>query len=280
METKKQDRTADGLVLENEAQLPAARPQRAMRRNAVATAPMSSGSVTPSELLRHALDSGADLDRLEKLMDLQQRYEADQARKAFADDMARFKQKPLLIVKDKHVSFKTEKGRTDYDHATIGNVVDVIVPQLAEFGFSHRWDIDQRDGLVVVTCVITHRLGHSQETTLMAAPDASGGKNGIQSVISAKSYLERHTLLAATGAATRDQLDDDGVRAELDTSLADKWIGKAKAAESSAALETIWNEGLAEINESGQKAAYDEFKTAVLARKKVFTPVSQPGDAK
>lgn len=192
-----------------------------------AVAQQSPGAVTPAELLRHALDSGADLDRLEKLMDLQQKYEANEARKAFADDMARFKMKPLTIVKDKSVSFKTDKGRTEYDHATIGNVVEVIVPQLAEFGFSHRWDLEQRDGQVIVTCVITHRLGHSQSTTLMAAPDSSGGKNGIQSVISAKTYLQRHTLLAATGAATRDQMDDDGAQAELQQMAADMRPGAA-----------------------------------------------------
>lgn len=184
----------------------------AAERNQVAP---QAGAVTPVDLLRHALDSGADLDRLEKLMGLQERYEENQARKAFADDMARFKAKPLVILKDKQVSFKTDKGRTEYMHATIGNVVDVIVPALAEFGFSHRWDLEQRDGLVIVTCVITHRMGHSQKTTLFANPDSSGGKNGIQSVISAKTYLERHTLTAATGVATKDQEDDDGERAEL-----------------------------------------------------------------
>lgn len=170
--------------------------------------------VTPTDLLIHAMNSGADLDRLDRLMDLQMRYEADQARKAFADDMARFKAVPLTISKDKQVSFKTDKGRTEYMHATIGNVVSIVVPVLAEFGFAHRWDVEQRDGLVIVTCVITHRMGHSQSTTLMANPDSSGGKNAIQSVISAKSYLERHTLLAATGLATKDQVDDDGQLAE------------------------------------------------------------------
>lgn len=197
------------------------------------------GAVTPADLLRIAVDKGADLDRLEKLMDLQQRWEADAARKAFADDMARFKAKPLEIIKDKEVEYGEGRSKTRYTHATIGNVVDVIVPALAEFGFSHRWDLEQRDGQVIVTCVITHRLGHCQKTTLMAAPDSSGGKNGIQSVISAKTYLERHTLLAATGAATRDQLDDDGERAEMrqmaaemrpKTKLSEKGFERALAA--------------------------------------------------
>lgn len=172
--------------------------------------------VTPGDLLRHALDSGADLDRLEKLMDLQVRYEADLARKAFSDDMARFKAHPLEIVKDKRVGYEDRDGNlVGYWHATIGNVVQVVVPALAGFGFSHRWDVEQRDGLVIVTCVITHRLGHSQSTTLMASPDNSGKKNAIQSIISTKTYLERHTLLAATGLATKDSEDDDGQSAGI-----------------------------------------------------------------
>lgn len=200
-------------VIDNGAEAPALQIQSQSSRSLAA--------VTPADLLRIAVDSGADLDRLEKLMSLQERWEADQARKAFADDMARFKQKPIVIIKDNLVSYGEGRNKTEYMHATIGNVVDVIVPQLAEFGFSHRWDLEQRDGQVIVTCVITHRLGHCQKTTLMAAPDASGGKNGIQSVISAKTYLERHTLLAATGAATRDQMDDDGAAAEMQQMAAD-----------------------------------------------------------
>ena len=171
-------------------------------------------TTTPADLLKHALDNGADLDRLEKLMALQHRWEADQARKAYAEDMARFKFKPLSIYKDKHVRFKTSTGVTEYDHATIGNVCEVIISALAEFGFSHRWQPTQADGQVIVECIITHRLGHSEITRLQASPDSSGGKNGIQSIMSAKTYLERHTLLSAVGMATKDQPDDDGAGAE------------------------------------------------------------------
>jgi hypothetical protein len=225
-----------------------------------------SSAVTPGDLLRYALESGADLDRLEKLMDLQQRHEANEARKAFADDMARFKANPPEIFKDKHVSFKTDKGRTEYDHATIGNVTQSIVAALAQHGFSHRWDLEQKDGQVIVECVITHRMGHSQSTRLQASPDASGGKNGIQSIVSAKTYLERHTLLAATGLATKDQVDDDGA-GSLDTTLADNWIAKVKAAPTDAEVVNVWNVGVAVIEKAGDKHAYTEFKDAVAARR-------------
>lgn len=170
---------------------------------------------TPADLLRYALDSGADLDRLERLMKMQREYEDNEARKAFVAAMAEFKKNPPIIYKDKHVEFKTEKGYTAYDHATIGNVVEKIVAALAEHGFSHRW-IPKRGegGMMKIICVITHRLGYSEETELEAGLDQSGGKNNIQAMISTKSYLERHSLLAATGLATKDTPDDDGRSAE------------------------------------------------------------------
>lgn len=234
-----------------------------------AVAQQSSGAVTPAELLRYALDSGADLDRLEKLMDLQERHEANQARKAFADDMARFKEHPITIIKDKTVDYGEGAKRTIYDHATIGNVVEKIVPALAQYGFSHRWDLEQNNGQVIVTCVITHKLGHSQSTTLMAAPDASGGKNGIQSVISAKTYLERHTLLAATGLATKDQEDDDAVRAEMQQMAADmrapqpkRKIGEKGFAAALAAIKA-GTYTLAEIEDANELT--DEQRIAAIA---------------
>jgi len=170
-----------------------------------------SHTTTPADLLRLAVEQNADLDKLEKLMDLQTRWEADQARKAYVEAMASFKTEPLAIVKDKHVSFQTAKGKTEYEHATIGNVTNVICAALGKYGFSHRWNTEQHDGgRIVVTCIITHKLGHSESTTLKAGADDSGGKNNIQSIASTVTYLQRYTLLAATGLATSDQLDDDG----------------------------------------------------------------------
>lgn len=236
---------------------------------------VQSGAVTPADLLRYALDKGADLDRLEKLMEIQQRHEANEARKAFADDMARFKLKPLSISKDKHVSFKTDKGRTEYDHATIGNVCDVIIGALAEFGFSHRWVPSQESGQCIVDCVITHRLGHEQHTVLKAAPDSTGGKNGIQSIISANTYLSRHSLLMAVGMATKDQIDDDGAGAGESgeglglpkRSLAEEWLGKVAAAPTDADVVKVWDAGIVAIERAKDRDAYAAFKAAVGARR-------------
>lgn len=170
-------------------------------------------SVTPMHMLQIAVEQGADLDKLEKLMALQERWEANEAKKAFVRAMTAFKAEPIEIVKDKHVSYTTTKGTTEYKHATLSSVVDAASPVLSKYGLSHNWKTSQDNGIITVSCVITHELGHSESTSLSAAADASGGKNSIQAVSSTVSYLERYTFLAATGLTTKDQ-DDDAQSAE------------------------------------------------------------------
>jgi hypothetical protein len=157
------------------------------------------------------LQAGGNIEQLNSILDLQLRWEANEARKAFMDDMTEFKKNPPSILKDKRVSFKTSTGITSYDHATIGEACDKIIAAAAAHGFSHRWVPSQGEsGQMVVTCVITHRLGHSEETRLEGPKDVSGGKNAIQSIVSTNTYLQRHSLLMAFGFATKDQPDDDG----------------------------------------------------------------------
>jgi hypothetical protein len=164
---------------------------------------------TPGDLLRIALESGADLDRLERLMDLQAKWEAGEARKAWVKAMTEFKAEPLEIFKRKQVAFNDVK----YKHAELSDVADVVVPAMARHGLSHRWDVKQEAGRIIVTCTVTHAAGHSESVTMDAAPDDSGKKNNIQKVASAVTYLQRYTLLASTGLATKSEHDDDGAGA-------------------------------------------------------------------
>ncbi|TDV04652.1 ERF family protein [Paraburkholderia caballeronis] len=165
---------------------------------------------TPADLLRIAVENGADLDRLEKLMQLQERWEAHEARKAFVTAMAAFKREPIEIYKRKQVGYKTKEGDfVGYKHAELSDVTDAIAPAMARHGLSFDWDIHQANGTITVDCVVTHVLGHAKKVTMTGAPDTSGKKNLIQQAASTITYLQRYTLLAVTGMSTKDE-DDDG----------------------------------------------------------------------
>ena len=162
----------------------------------------------PSQLIQMAIEKGGiDLDKLEKLLTLQERYDAMEANKAYNKAMSEFKAHPPKIDKDKTVSY----GNTKYNHASLANVTEKINGELSKYGLSASWSVKQ-NGTISVTCKITHVKGHSEETTLTAASDTSGSKNAIQAIGSTLTYLERYTLLALTGLATFDG-DDDGATA-------------------------------------------------------------------
>ena len=163
---------------------------------------------SPAAMIRMAVEGKADLDKLEKLLNLQERFEANEARKAYHAAMAEFKANPPKIGKDKKVSFATSVGKTSYNHASLYNVVEKISVELSKHGLSASWSTKQ-NGAIMVTCKITHIKGHSEETTLSASADNSGSKNAIQAIGSTITYLERYTLLALTGLATYE-MDDDG----------------------------------------------------------------------
>jgi len=164
--------------------------------------------VSPLGLLQMAVQQKANVDQLTKLLELHERWQAGQACQAFHAAMAKLKQRPPKILKNKHSIL----DGMEYDHATLDHVTEAITESLSAVGITHRWIVSQFNE-IAVTCVLTHEMGHREETTLSALPDTSGSKNSIQAIGSTVTYLERYTLLAATGMAPAGT-DNDGRSAD------------------------------------------------------------------
>ncbi|GER16726.1 hypothetical protein VCH24_17330 [Variovorax boronicumulans] len=181
---------------------------------ALAVQPNTDLAVGPMAQAMQALKMGLSLADMRELLALQKEHEANEARKAYVADMAAYKLNPPQILKDKTVFFESAKGVTTYDHATLGAVCEQIISTAAAHGFSHRWvPSPAPDGKHAITCVITHRLGHSEETRLEGPRDDTGNKNPLQAVQSTNTFLSRYSLLMSFGFAPKDQPDDDGASA-------------------------------------------------------------------
>jgi hypothetical protein len=166
--------------------------------------------VTPMELIQRASAQGASIEQMQQLFELKLRVEADEARKAFHQAMAKFKQNPPRIYKN----VTKKAGNIDLCYASLDNVVEVITPVLSAVSIRHRWEVKQDSALISVSCVLSHDLGHCEVTTLTAPADSSGSKNSIQAIASTVTYLQRYTLLAATGMAAAGMDDDAGTVAK------------------------------------------------------------------
>lgn len=164
----------------------------------------------PGALIALALEKQADPEVIKKMMDLQERWEANTAKKAFVRAMTAYKQEaPAVLKKLGKVDFTSQKGRTCYSYANLGQIVQEVTALLGKHGLSATWQTAQEGNNITVTCHITHEAGHRESVTLTAPADESGNKNRIQAIGSAVTYLQRYTLMAALGIATTDA-DDDG----------------------------------------------------------------------
>ncbi|KKL54902.1 hypothetical protein LCGC14_2260750, partial [marine sediment metagenome] len=162
------------------------------------------GAVTPMRMLQIAVEKGQDLEKIEKLMELERRWKADQAREAYYVALAEFKKQPIIVTKDK----RNDQYGSMY--TTIGNLVNTVNAAMAPFGLNARWTIDQAEA-ITVTCILSHTLGHSESVSMSGPPDESGSKNKLQQIKSTVTYLELSTFQAVTGVVSQDgNTDDDG----------------------------------------------------------------------
>jgi hypothetical protein len=166
---------------------------------------------TPADLISQAIDKGLGVDELGKLLDLQERWEANQARKAFFESFTNFQCDCPDLRKTKLVAFNT----TQYKYAPLADITRQINPLLKKYELSYRWEIKDNATEITVTCLVSHIQGHTEKTSMMAAPDLSGAKNPIQGRGSAIEYLKRYTLIGALGLSTADS-DIDGRLPEVD----------------------------------------------------------------
>ena len=159
----------------------------------------------PTNLIAQAIEKGADIATLEKLMALQERWEATQARKHFFSALSEFQKKCPVLKKTKLVSFKD----TRYRYAPLSEITKSIQSLIGICGLTYRWEIKEDATNITVTCIVTHSGGHSETTSMTSIADNTGSKNAIQARGSTITYLERYTLLGALGISSADT-DLDG----------------------------------------------------------------------
>lgn len=162
---------------------------------------------SPAAMMMAAMAQGASLEQVEKMMDLQDRWEKKEAEKAYNAAFAAFKSEAVRIVQGRTVTDGPLKGRA---YAELHDVVKAVTPALSRHGLSASWKLSKDEPQwIEITCVLKHIGGHSESVSMGGAPDTGGAKNQLQARASTKSYLERYTLKAICGVAEGGD-DTDG----------------------------------------------------------------------
>lgn len=204
-------------------------------------------AATPMRLMELAINKGASIEQLERLMALQERYEAAQAKRAYTLAFAEFKTNMPDVVKD---MLNKQYGS---DYSSLANLVNTTNRELGKWGLNARWDIEQGEK-VAVFCILTHSGGHSERVRIEAPQDASGSKNNLQQIKSTLTYLEGATFQAITGVVARSASKDDdansaGKKAPQEPEGYENWKADmgALADEGSEKLENAWKSSSADF---------------------------------
>ncbi len=158
---------------------------------------------------RAASDPAVDIDKLERLLSMQERLQASQALAAYNADMASLQAHMPSITKDAKIIVA---GTVRATYASFENIVSTIRPMLDDYGFSVTFKTTFEGELLCVLGRISHRAGHSEETVIKLPFDTSGSKNDVQAIGSSVSYGKRYALCMLLNIATGGE-DDDGAAA-------------------------------------------------------------------
>lgn len=148
---------------------------------------------SPAHLIEMAVEKGTDPQNLEKLMDLQERWEAKQAKKAFDDAFAAFQADCPPIVKQKEVNL----GGGGYSYAAYEDIMHIIRQPLANHGLALSFDSEWIEGGLLKTVCIVSGHGHERQSSVTLPVPSEMRVNSTQKGGAGLSYGKRYSVINA-----------------------------------------------------------------------------------
>lgn len=157
---------------------------------------------------RLAADPNVPVEKLERLIAMQERILAHHAKAAFHAAFAEMQGAIPVITKRGEILVD---GKVRSRFAKHEDIQRVVRPILSAHGFAlrHRNEFVEGGKLKIVG-ILSHRSGHTEQDEFIGAADTSGSKNAIQALGSTRQYGMRYTTIALLNIASEDE-DDDGV---------------------------------------------------------------------
>jgi ERF superfamily protein len=205
----------------------------------VTAAPLETAAAVLGLIEKLALDPGADVAKLERVIAIYERLKAKEAELAFnaakgriLDQLAR-----VRIVKSRSASCEMEDGKPQsgsyeaFKYAPLEEIDKHLRPLLVEEEMDLSYSNEPQAGAGIL---IRGRLkhlpsGHFEDSFMPAPPDNSGGKSTVQGVGSTNSYLRRYITCNIFNIVVAGD-DDDGTGGTLDEVQANTIVDLIKKA--------------------------------------------------
>lgn len=159
----------------------------------------------PQDLLALAVQKGADVATLERLMVVRTQLKAEAAKEAYFAALAAFQAECPVIAKKNAVAIP---GGANYKYAPLEYIVRKVQPLLEKHGFSHQEDSEITEGWVTAVVTVTHRAGHAETKRFKVPSETKAGMSPQQKYGAAMTFATRYAFCAALGIRTGEQDTD------------------------------------------------------------------------
>jgi hypothetical protein len=162
-----------------------------------------------SMIERAAMNPDVDIDKMERLMAMQEQMLDRQAKQGYIKSMVAAQSEMGVVNKNK------DNKQTNSSYADLAILKRVITPVYTKHGFAISFsEAPAADGMVCVKGTVMHRSGHSEDFSFDCPIDDKGikgvtNKTATHGKASSVSYSERY-LLRMIFNLTIDNEDDDG----------------------------------------------------------------------
>jgi len=192
----------------------------------LAAPPLDGATAVLALIERVALDPGADVEKLDRIVAMYERVKAKEAELAFNAAKGRILKKlaGIKLVKNRPAAlYEIEKGKSQkgsyraFKYAPLEEIDKHLRPLLLEEEMDLSYSDEPREhGWILIRGRLKHLPGgHFEDSFMPAPPDTSGGKSTVQGVGSTNSYLRRYIACNIFNIVVVGD-DDDGNGSTID----------------------------------------------------------------
>lgn len=201
-----------------------------------------------SVIERCALNPQVDVEKMQKLLDMQERILNRNAKQAFSADFVRMKPDLPKIVKTKN------NHQTKSKYATLDDINTQVDPILERHGFGTSFKVSQTDTHITATATLWHEQGHTEDATVALPLDKAGiqgsvNKTDVHAIGSSITYAKRYALCALLNISTGDDTDGNGSKKEETATLLQQQKISELVAKLSVELKTRFSKSYPKISE-------------------------------
>lgn len=223
-----------------------------------ARAPIAIDSSLVVMLERLATDARVDVEKLERLIAMQERILDRNAKAAFVDAFSNMQ--PEIPEIDEQGQILDRAGNVQSHYALNEDIQAVLKPILARHGFGLSFKTEWPDAIdgkqkVRIIGMLSHRAGYTRDSEFKAEADKTGSKNEIQALGSSVAYGRRYTTIDLLNIISRAAGDRDDDAQGSSKGKADEPAGfpawwatlESLANDSHKALSAAWDASSAEL---------------------------------